>query len=497
MPIGPTPADEPTRRLERDRPAAGNAPQGASVGASIGASTPEKDPAGETSLLGDAENAEKTSLLDGSGAPAAGTTTLLDGGETPTTGATTLLDGAHPGLAYAEDPYEPDLPIDETVQFGEGEVRTVGPSVYPDAYADSTVAPVGVDDGEPAGYGAPGYGPAGYESDGYPAGYGPSPAFDADAAEGSFAGAPSPGMSPSGAAFGAPPVDRTVAMPGHLAGPNTAYRPGREAWGEAGTGYGRDRREGPAYNPAILRAAAEQEEARSRQASQERDRGGRLLRRGAIALVVAAVLLVAASVAWEAAQGALKGFGDRIGEVASSLFDRATESIQGAGEQLGSDAADAVGDAVSSGLGDLVQGALGGTGTDTGGDAGTEGDQSSPDTSQPAGESGASGSGQAADGTTAAGGGSAAGGAEGDETAGSGTTTTTPSTEAPADPTYDDVAGEGSDAGSGATDPAGTGQAPDGAADPSADPSADAGGQQPSDQEGASVTVTPPADGAA
>ena len=83
MPIGPTPADEPTRRLERDRPAAGNAPQGAS----IGASTPEKDPAGETSLLGDAENAEKTSLLDGGGDPAAGTTTLLDGGETPTTGA--------------------------------------------------------------------------------------------------------------------------------------------------------------------------------------------------------------------------------------------------------------------------------------------------------------------------------------------------------------------------------------------------------------------------
>ena len=44
---------------------------------------------------------------------------------------------------------------------------------------------------------------------------------------------------------------------------------------------------------------------------------------------------------------------------------------------------------------------------------------------------------------------------------------------------------------------AGTGQASDGTADPSADPSADAGGQQPSDQEGASVTVTPPADGAA
>ena len=486
MPIGPTPADEPTRRLGRDRSAAGSVPQGAS----FGASAPGKGPAGETSLLGDAGNAEKTSLLDDGGAPAAGTTMLLD--------------GAYPGPAYAEDPYEPDLPIDETVQFGEGEVRTVGPSVYPDAYADSTVAPVGVDDGEPAGYGTPtgcgtpGYGPAGHESDGYPAGYGPSPAFDADAAGETFAGTPSSGMSSSGAAFGAPPVDRTVAMPGHLAEPNAAYRPGREAWDEAGAGYGYDRREGPAYNPAILQAAAEQEEARSRQASQERDRGGRFLRRGAIALVVVAVLLVAASVAWEAAQGALKGFGDRIGEVASSLFDRATESIQGAGEQLGSDAADAVGDAVSSGLGDLVQGALGGTGTDAGGDAGTEGGQSSPDTSQPAGGSGASDSGQAADGT-AAGGGSPAGSAEDDGTAGSGTTTTTPSTEAPADPTYDDVAGEGSDAGAGdgATDPAGTGQASDGAADPSADPSADAGGQQASDQEGASVTVTPPAGGAA
>lgn len=465
MPIEPTSQDGATRRLEHDRSATDSVPQGAS----IGASDPEKDPIEKTSLLEDAGSAAKTSLLNGDRASAAETTvprevpsfetTSFPGGTVaPAAAATTLLDGGEPAFAH-NDLYEPEPPIDETVQFGEGEVRTVGPSVYPDAYSDATVAPVGVDDEAGAGYRADYGGYAGYGVSGRP--------------------------SNEGA-----PIDRTVAMPRRTSYPDGAaypqYPQGQTAWGGSGAAGGQDYREAPVYDPAVLQAAAEREESRSLNASRERDRGSRLLRRGAVALVVVAVALVAISVAWEAAQGALKGFGDRIGETVSSLFDNATESVQNAGEQLGGNAADAVAGAVSDGLGNLVQGALDGAG---GGDSTAGQGQDAGGSTPSSGETGT-------DGTATAGDASASGGTAGSDTATTTTTTpsapsepSTPSTETPAEPSFDDVTTDGT---------ADAGQAGADTTAPSTETGADAGGQQAADQGGdASVTVTPPADASA
>lgn len=317
--------------------------------------------AGATTLLDDAapHGTDSAALLgedvSTAAAPApAGATTLLDDAaacsadESGVWGVPDTWDvlAGEPGGTPARDAVavgEVASPLyDDELQFGESGVLPVGPATPAAANPYASAYPAGA---YAAGGTADPYAAA---ADPYAD---PRPAIPANAGA----------ANPHAAAADPYAVDRTMRMPSarppHAAAVSTGYPPDTDPY------------EARPIN-AVWSAAPQpgaDDDPRDRDARRSKKRGGSRLTKWAFRLVVLAALIVAVSVALELGKGAVSGFVESLKGAVSTQVDNLLGNAQQAGQQLGSDAADALVSGATGAVQDAAQDALSSLGISTDG----------------------------------------------------------------------------------------------------------------------------------